>query len=1046
MPFIGPVLAVVATVVGTVSAVAMTAITLISSLFKPKPPTTSTALQGRDISIKMAAAPRRIIYGRQRVGGVLTFVHTTGAVNEYLHLIYALSNHQIQSIDTLYFGDEAVPLDGSGFATGKYAGLVYCQKKLGTQSDAAFSNLLTAAPGVWTSDCKGLGVAAVYLQMKWDQDKLANFSFDQVSVDVHGKLLYDPRTATTAYSENAALCIRDYLTTPRAEGGVGVGSVDDALFIADANLCDEAVSLKAGGTEPRYAINGSFLLDENSTPANILSAMLTACMGQITYREGKWGLYSAAWRIPAGDTLTDTDCRDALQVSARRQYRDLFNSVKGTIVCPTSNWQPTDFPSLSDAAWIAEDSGFAGVTDTGQWAGPSSVYAANDVVWNNSAVYCCILGHIAASGNEPGVGASWTTYWAACRNITWKDLQLPFTISPATAQRLAKIYKERNRRQMSLTFPATMKGYQYAVPDVVEVTHPRWGFSSKTFEVAGLALGVDEKQMIPGVDLQLQETDSLVYAWNAATEEGALDAPHTTTLPDASAVQPCTSLGAYSGAGYEATGADGIVRNRILVTWANPADQFVLSGGRIHIYFRKTASPVNAWVENTIIAGSNVQCYIENVTDGVAYDIALVAENAVGAKSAQAVLSNYTVIALTSNVSQSTLLNNQGSINPTVTVAGPYTLTTGGPSTGAMFARATWTAHDKYRPDGSSYTIPASTSLATPPIPTLTSPAGGSLGSRNRYVRIAYVKNFTVFAYGPENPITVPANCLLHVASPPAVAGYDYWTPLVGDATNSEVLQPDAYGSPGLYVPFGTDWQEVATGCLVGTGTMVSDDGTAQAFRFWNQAVSCHRYAIPSWDIAGGLLGVPTQFQTTKDPAWAIKAFADGHDADAGGWLDFAIPAAGGSGGGGGGGGCPRKGFFRRPIVHNADVHAFPNLRWSRMVLENGAVSEATPRHAVYRADAAGALAGYLGGIGHLDRLDHEFLQPFKVNQRDMKVGDSTISHDAALRPILVAVSEVSEFEAEDEAMNVAMYRGHLYLVGQPGTPGVVSSNSKMIL
>ena len=46
-----------------------------------------------------------------------------------------------------------------------------------------------------------------------------------------------------------------------------------------------------------------------------------------------------------------------------------------------------------------------------EWA-LSTAYALNDYVWHNLVPYKCKLAHTSTSGDEPGVGGSWTTYWS----------------------------------------------------------------------------------------------------------------------------------------------------------------------------------------------------------------------------------------------------------------------------------------------------------------------------------------------------------------------------------------------------------------------------------------------------------------------------------------------------------------------------------------------------------------------------------------------------------------------------------------------------------
>lgn len=51
------------------------------------------------------------------------------------------------------------------------------------------------------------------------------------------------------------------------------------------------------------------------------------------------------------------------------------------------------------------------IVDRGAWAA-DAVYSVWNTVNDNYVVYRCILGHIAAAANRPGIGASWGTYWS----------------------------------------------------------------------------------------------------------------------------------------------------------------------------------------------------------------------------------------------------------------------------------------------------------------------------------------------------------------------------------------------------------------------------------------------------------------------------------------------------------------------------------------------------------------------------------------------------------------------------------------------------------
>ena len=69
-------------------------------------------------------------------------------------------------------------------------------------------------------------------------------------------------------------------------------------------------------------------------------------------------------------------------------------------------------------------------------------------------------------------------------------MQLAFTNSNATAQRLAKIALYRGRHQISASIVTNLKGFQCAVGDTIQVTNSRLGWTDKTFQVASWNLSI----------------------------------------------------------------------------------------------------------------------------------------------------------------------------------------------------------------------------------------------------------------------------------------------------------------------------------------------------------------------------------------------------------------------------------------------------------------------------------------------------------------------------------------------------------------------------
>lgn len=502
-------------VIGTVISFALSAVS--SALVKkPKAPDFSRSAVDRTVTVRQPLTPWRAVYGEARVGGAITFLHTTNG-NNHLHLVITLCGHEVDSIGDIYLDDEIVPLDGNGNATGRFAGYVRVKKALGTANQAAHADLIAEAGDKWTADHRQRGHANLYIRLAWNQDLFAN-GIPNITAVVKGKKVYDPRTATTAWSNNAALCIADYLTD--AVRGVGVSyvtGIDETDLIAAANACDENVTLAGGGTEARYACNGSFETAEK--PRDIVGKLLTSMHGRAIRAQGRWSIAAGVYSSPA-ITLTESDLRGPLRVSSRLSRRDVFNGAKGVYVSPTDNWQPTDFPAIAPTSYLTEDGG----------------------------------------------------------QRVWKDIELPFTTSVSMAQRLARVELRKVRQQITVSAQCKLGAYRLAVGDTVGLTNARMGWNSKAFEVTDVRLALVDEGGGPalGVDLSLRETASSIYDWTIADEVEVDPAPDT-DLPNPFDVAKPTALTLSSGDADLLLLGEGSVISRIRAAWTAAADARAVS-------------------------------------------------------------------------------------------------------------------------------------------------------------------------------------------------------------------------------------------------------------------------------------------------------------------------------------------------------------------------------------------------------------------------------------------------------------------------------------
>ncbi len=459
---------------------------LASKSFGPKAPKFSGALgdSGIQTNARAAAAARRIIYGRQKVGGSYALIHSSGSDNGILHLIINLAGHEINAVEQLFFNGEALTWDtGTGEVGGRFAGLARIRVFSGTTSQAASSELIAECPDIWTSAHRLRGIAYLYVRLKYDQSIYTD-GIPTVTAIVQGRKVYDPRTATTVYSTNPALCLRDYLTDSVLGVGITTGEIDDVSFIAAANLDDETVSLSGGGTEVRYSTNT--IIESSARPEDVIGQLLSASGGLLTYSGGLWTHHAAGWRAPTL-TLTQDHLAGPISILTKLSARDRCNGVKGTFIAEANQWQTADFPPVVNATYLAQDNGVR----------------------------------------------------------SWRDMPLPCTLSTSMAQRLAKIELERTRQEISCTLLCNLNAIGLRCGDIVNVTLPRYGWTAKPFEVTSWSFVQDGEPAALMISLSLRETAAGIYDWSSG-EETTVDLAPNTSLPTSYVTSAPSSLAVSS--------------------------------------------------------------------------------------------------------------------------------------------------------------------------------------------------------------------------------------------------------------------------------------------------------------------------------------------------------------------------------------------------------------------------------------------------------------------------------------------------------------------
>lgn len=448
----------------------------VSKLLQPKMPAQAVQEAQADVvTLNLGETPREALFGRVATGGGLLDCYNHGTDNEFEVLVIALADHQIDALEGMVVNDQYQAFVGDGVQTG-WGGRLQVYFKNGAPGQTATSYLTTTSAGRWTASDVLTGVAYVVAVYQKDE-KIWSAGRPRFRWVVRGARLYDPRKDSTVaggsgahrfndpttfeWSDNAALCRYNFLRGIWSNGQLLVGPGRSALeappeqIIAAANICDELVALKAGGTEARYRCAAAIKGDESWLEVD--EAFAAAMAGDMIERAGQIVVDPGVAKTVVA-TFTDDDLitNSPTQVQAKIGRSDLVNSVTATFVDPTKLWETTTAPLRRSLTDITTD-------------------------------------------GEPRE----------------RPLGLRFVTSQTQAQRLAEIERRKARLQRQAVVTLGPKYMMLEVGDWVTWTSARYAAGqSRTFMVTSCA--VDEALRIT---LSLREINANVFAWTAATDE-----------------------------------------------------------------------------------------------------------------------------------------------------------------------------------------------------------------------------------------------------------------------------------------------------------------------------------------------------------------------------------------------------------------------------------------------------------------------------------------------------------------------------------------------
>ncbi len=549
-----------------------------------------------------------VVYGERRVGGVRVFMSTSGSDrNEYLYVALVVSEGEVEQISDLEIDE--VPATDS-----RFQGLVSYDYELGTDDQTTNSVLddalitvddsdpnweyqgIVVTNQAFVDDFRLRGVAYVAIRLKYDAEVFNGVP--DFTVKVKGRKVYDARkdststhydsslgvsthreatTSTWEWTDNPALCLRDYLTNDRFGKGLSSSDLDEAEFVQAADDLDSfTVTPYSGSSSGHKLFRLNAVIDTNEEIFTNVEKILLSCRGFLPYTFGKYGLKIDQASISVMTLDTSTIIGDINIVGSRKE--DRFNQVIVKFPDANTRFQP------------------------------------NNAVWPNQSSTNPTLVSDGGSGYLTEAELH-DEFLADDDELLLDEVDLEYCTDYYAARDLARILLWRSRTAINVALQATSEAMELTVGDVVRITHPTPNWTAKKFQVDEMSINYDGT-----VTLKCVEYDNTIYTYDPAAEE--IEAIDIIRGDPGNVQAPTNVTGTNTGSALLADGTFHAVLN---VSWTASLDATVIE---YEVRYKLDSQTPYKYLKTT-----DTTVRIEGMAPGT-YNIAVRALDAFGGKSA----------------------------------------------------------------------------------------------------------------------------------------------------------------------------------------------------------------------------------------------------------------------------------------------------------------------------------------------------------------------------------------------------------------------------
>ncbi|MGC1497282.1 MAG: phage tail protein [Sulfitobacter sp.] len=331
----------------------------------------------RDLAFPTSRPNKRYVYGEFRAPAT---VLPYPVIGEYSYACWLINSRESDGSFTIYLdnreldlegdpydfnGPGAVPSDGSVFT-----GHVSIWIGLGDQTQPPQVFLDEAGYVVdgdellWKASDKGTGLTMVWAKLRAGDNGQRSERWPSAipQLEVEGRLskVWDMRDesqtpddpSTWQWSQNAYLCGLD-LARQNPFRPYDNRNLELTMWAAAADVSDEAVALKNGGSEPRYTVAGVVAFD-GSEVETLLQPIIAAGAGRLAWSGGQLGVVPGA---PRDTAVQIADSLGGLSFSALRADDEITTELRVTYSPRERGGEPAELVPWAIPGALEQDKG-----------------------------------------------------------------------------------------------------------------------------------------------------------------------------------------------------------------------------------------------------------------------------------------------------------------------------------------------------------------------------------------------------------------------------------------------------------------------------------------------------------------------------------------------------------------------------------------------------------------------------------------------------------------------------------------------------------------